>query len=452
MSRSRTSNDGPPGLQREVVRGMSRPALALPVAILGAWVIGTAPADAQVKAPEVVDLPTVVRLVRDASPRLAAERQAIAGAEADRITAGAYPNPTLSYGRFQPRTGQATLFEGTRSEQTTLDLPLLIAGQRSARVEKAERDIEAARARVASGASSLAAEAGAAFVALLAAQEKSALLAIASEDLARMRNIVAGREASGMASRYDVTRLDVELGGIRAKLDESKADISEQAGNLAALLGLPDWRPRAAGSLKPMTLDAAILARARDRASTSPAAIAAIRDETAAQSGVNVARRERWPVPTISAGRAWTTDPYGSANFLGLSIEIPIFDTRRGQLAKAEADAIAATLRRELAQAEVAANLERLSGVIVSREAALQRFERESADKLPALKQMAEDAYRLGRGTILDLLDSTRSRHELQQTRIDLVAALLEAQVRFLATSGDLEKSVGLATPDATRP
>ena len=415
---------------------------------LVACTVASMPAGAQDKPPEVVDLPAIVRLVRDASPRLAVERQAIAGAEANRITAGAYPNPTLSYGRFRPRSGQATLFDGTRQEQTTLDLPLLIAGQRSARVEKAERELEAARARVASGASSLSAEAGAAFVALLAAQEKSTLLAAATDELLRVRNIVAGREASGMASRYDVTRLDVELGGFRAKLDESKADIADRAGNLAALLGLPDWRPQAAGTLKPMALDSVALTHARDRAVTSPAAIAAIRDETAAQSGVEVARRERWPVPSVSAGRAWTSDPYGSANFLGLSIEIPIFDTRRGPLAKAEADAIAATLRRELTQAEVAANLERLARIILSREAGLQRFEREAAARLPALKQMAEDAYRLGRGTILDLLDSTRSRNELQQTRIDLVAALFEAQVRYLATSGDLEKSVGLAAPE----
>ena len=431
---------------------MSRRVLMLPLALVSACAIIAAPAAAQDKPPEVVDLSAVVRLVRDASPRLAVERQAVAGAEASRITAGAYPNPTLSYGRFRPRNGQATLFDGIRQEQATLDLPLLIAGQRSARVDKAEREIEAARARVASGASSLAAEAGAAFVALLAAQEKSALLATANDELVRLRNIVAGREASGMASRYDVTRLDVELGGFRAKLDESKAEISDRAGNLAALLGLPDWRPRAAGSLGPMALDAGTLVRARDRATSSPATVAAVRDETAAQSGVEVARRERWPVPSVSAGRAWTTDPYGSANFLGLSIEIPIFDTRRGQLAKAESDAVAATLRRELTQAEVAANLERLAGVILNRDAALQRFEKEAAAKLPLLKQMAEDAYRLGRGTILDLLDSTRSRQELQQTRIDLVAALLEAQVRFLATSGDLEKRVGLAAPDATRP
>ena len=127
-----------------------------------------APAYAQenMPVPDVVDLPTVLRLVRDASPRLSIERQAVAGAEANRITAGAYPNPTVSYGRFRPSGGQATLFEGSRQEQTTVELPLLIAGQRSARVAKAEREIEAARARVASGASSLAAEAGSAFNAI----------------------------------------------------------------------------------------------------------------------------------------------------------------------------------------------------------------------------------------------------------------------------------------------
>ena len=427
---------------------MTRFSETLPIlsTVLAAVLAAAAPARAQEKPPETVDLPAIVKLARDVSPRLAVERQAIAGAEANRITAGAYPNPTLSYGRFRPRSGQSsTLFDGTRQEQATVDVPLLIAGQRSARVEKAEREFEAAQARVISGTSSLAAEAGAAYVALLAAQEKSTLLSEANGELERLRNIIAGRQASGMSSRYDLTRIDVELGGFRAKLDESKADIADRAGNLAALLGLPQWRPKAAGSLKPMKIESTVLTHARDRAVTSPATVAASRDETAAQSGVEVARRERWPVPSVSAGRAWTTEPYGSANYLGLSVEIPIFDTRRGPLAKAEADAITATLKRELTQAEVAAHLERLAGIISSRESGLQRFEKESASKLPELKQMAEDAYRLGRGSILELLDSLRSRHELQQTRIDLVAALLEAQIRFLATSGDLEKSVGVA-------
>ena len=93
------------------------------------------------------------------------------------------------------------------------------------------------------------------------------------------------------------------------------------------------------------------------------------------------------PTPSVIAGRTWTNDPYGGANYLGLSVEIPILDTRRGPLAKAEADAITATLRRELAQAEVGANLERLANVIAARQSALQRFDQEAAVRLPALDQ-----------------------------------------------------------------
>ncbi|MFM9886505.1 MAG: TolC family protein [Burkholderiales bacterium] len=415
--------------------------------------IGVGPAHAQ-RDPRVaseVDLVTVLRLVRDASPRLSIERQAIADAQANRITAGVYPNPTVSYGRFQPSGSRSTLFEGGRQEQGTVEVPLLIGGQRPARIEKAEREIEAARARVVSGASSLGGEAASAFVALLAAQEKLASLKAGHEELVRLRDIVAGREESGMASRYDLARLDIEVGGLRTKVNEAEADVADQAGMLAGLLGLPNWRPRASGTLAPLKLEGATLTDQHERTLGSPAVIAAMRDEKVAQSGVEVARRERWPALSLSAGRAWTNDPFGAANFVGLSIEIPILDTRRGPLAKAEAEAITAGLRRELAVAEVAANLERYANVIAARESALLRFEKDASAHLPALKQMAEDAYRLGRSSIFELLDSTRSRHDLTQRRIDLMAALLDAQLRYLATSGELERKVGLAPAEPDR-
>lgn len=410
--------------------------LALSLLALGAC---TAFAQNPALPPDVMTLADVLRLARDVSPRLALERQNIAGAEANRIAAGAYPNPTISYGRFRPHGGQPTLFEGSRQEQATIDIPVLIAGQRTARVDKADNDIAAARARVAAGASSLAAEAGAAFVALLAAQEKSALLARTHEELGRLRDIVAGRAELGVASRYDTTRLDVEVGSFRTKFEDAKADIADRAGTLAALLGLPQLRPQASGALAPLALASDHLTSPRDRAANSPAVAAAMQEEKAAQSGVEVAERERWPTPSLSVGRSWTSHPYGAATFLGLSVEIPILDSRRGPVAKAEAEATAARLRREIMQAETAANLERYAGVIAARQTALQRFDSESASRLPALKEMSEQAYRLGRSSIFELLDSTRSRHELQQTRIDLIASLVEAQLRYLSTSGQLE-------------
>jgi len=394
--------------------------------------------------PEVVDLGAVVRLAREVSPRLSVERQAVAGAEANVTIAGALPNPVLSYGRYRPIHNATTLFEGSRQEQGTIELPLLIAGQRSARVEKAERDLDAARARVASGASSLAAEAGGAFVALLAAQDKAALMQSAGEELHRLHDVVAGRASGGMASRYDVLRLEIELAGMATKLEVARADVSDRSGNLAALLGLPDWRPRASGNLRPLPTQ---LVDPKSGARESPAVILANREEQAAQSAIGLAQRERWPVPSVTAGRSWTSEPYGAANFLGLSVEVPIFDNKRGQVAKAEAEARAATLKRQITVAETAANLERYANVIATRQEALQRFSRDVSARLDALNTMAEDAYRLGRTSIFELLDSVRSRHELRQTQIELVSGVLEAQLRYLALRGDLDRAVSGPAP-----
>ena len=326
-----------------------------------------------------------------------------------------------------------------------LDVPIQISGQRSARVARAELEIQAARARVAAGASSITAEAGAAYVALLAAQQTVEQLTAADKELRRLREIVAGREVAGTASRYDLTRLDIEQGVFFARLEEAKADVFDRAGNLAALLGLHNWLPMATGELKPFDMNGAELLAVRGRASSSPAAVAAALGEKVAQGVVEVARRDRVPTPSLSIGRSWTSDPFGAANFLGLSIEIPIFDTRAGPLARAQADAQTARLQKDLAQAEAGANIDRLANIIAARQTALQRFELEAGARLPMLKQMSEDAYRLGRSSILELLDATRSHYEFQRTRVDLVAALLDAQIRLLALNGDLEKAVGEA-------
>ena len=128
-----------------------------------------------------------------------------------------------------------------------------------------------------------------------------------------------------------------------------------------------------------------------------------------------------------------------------MSVEIPILDARRGPQAKAEAQAIQANLRRQLVEAETAANLDRLAQIISHRKTSLEHFDREATQRIAALKQMAEDAYQLGRGSILELLDAVRSRYELQQARVELAAALLEAQVRYLALNGTLEQRLGSA-------
>lgn len=388
--------------------------------------------------PRQITLPQMLRLLAQRSPRLAAERVAIDAAEAERLGAAAYPNPTVSVGRYQPAGGARTVFDASSQSQTTLDLPVLIGGQRKARLDAADQAVEAARAHVGAAGYEAAIRAMESFVALQSAQEKARVLEAAYADVQRLAKVVAERMAGGMASRYEATRADIELASLKTRLDDAYLEQSARASELAAMIGAPGWKPLALGAL-------ASNGTAFDRGTLAAAVkdgnallLAARRDEAAAQAAVRRAQRERIPVPVVSVGRTWTGDPYGAANFVGLSAEIPILDRRLGPVAKAEADLRAAQLRREAIEAELDAELARALDMLAARRATLAQFDRSIGAKLDALRQMSEDYYQLGRGSILELVDATRSRLDSALNGLDVRAQLVTQELRLLALSGKL--------------
>ncbi len=441
--------------------GSVRAATADPPALQGPVVMPAVNAGSRTAVPTEVDLPRVLLLAREASPRLQIEREAVLGAEARRISAGALPNPRVALSRSRPAGGGPTLYDGRNQTDTSVEFPLLLAGQRAARVEAAERWIEAARARVQVSENMLAEEAAVSFLAILSVQERIDTLAQAIERISRIREIVAAREASGLASRYDLARVEVERAALQARLAEQAGDRADATGALAVLLGVPGWSPQAVGSLSrfaergaergaesPGGIDTARpptsgppSATPGDRASIAgahPSIVAAGREERAATAVIDLAQRERWPVPSVGVGRIWTSEPFGAANFLGLSVEVPIFDTRRGPVEQARSEARAAGYRRSLVEAQINASLDRYETVLLRRREALARFDADAGARLPMLQTMAEDAYRLGRGGILEWLDATRTQYEQRLVRVDLLSALAEAQVRLRGAQGVL--------------
>jgi cobalt-zinc-cadmium efflux system outer membrane protein len=388
--------------------------------------------------PERLNLPALLRLVAERSPRLAVERAGIEAAEADRVTAAAIPNPTVSIGRMRPSGGiPNTVVDANRQQQAGVELPVLIAGQRGARVEAAEQGVLGARARVAQAANEIALRAAELFAGLQAAQERAAVLAEAQGEYERAAALVSGRHGSGMASRYDLARVEMEVAGIAVRLSDARADAAEKSAGIAALLGAGGWRPVAEGLLAPAGLKSDLSAW-QPLVAGNPQLLAARREEDIARASVARAERERWPVPVLSAGRTWTSDPFGAANYIGIATEVPIFDTRRGQLEKAQAELRAAERRRAALEAEIAVELRRLLTALELRRATLARFESKVDVRSPELRQMAEDAYRLGRGTLLELIDSARIRVDARVTDIDLRALTVQQELRILALTGGL--------------
>ena len=392
----------------------------------------SAPAWAQL--PNAVTFSELLRIV-ETSPRVAVSQREADMARAEREAAGKLPNPTLSLGRSTPSGGDRTIFDGSSQQQATLDLPVPIFGQRGARVRAADLQVGRAESQVRLTVAETRRLAGLEFVRLMAAQEQLAARRAALGDVERIRGLVAGRQETGMASRYDLARADAELSLARLGLQRALNEVNEHAAAIGALADTPAWRPQPAGTL--VGLNAELGEGDADLAGNP--ALRAARDETAAaEARVEVARRERFPVPSLQLGRTWTSGPFGAANFVGVASEIPILDSRRAQQDRARAEHAATRERERVLSASLNSEFEKQRQALALRREAFARFEREVFERQSAFLEMAESAYRLGRGTLFELLDARRTQLEATLARAELLSSIVEAQLELRSLAGAL--------------
>ncbi len=386
--------------------------------------------------PRAVTMSQLLRIVREKSPRFAAVRTQIGRARAEVVGAGVLPNPRITYGHYQLSSRRNTMFEGKAQEEATLEIPVLIAGQRFARIEAAERRMDATEAGVEAEFAGLIREVWGLFVKLLSGRERVAILDQTAQDMEYLRSLVAGRGQAGSASPYDVLRIGVEARGVKTRLENARSELVGTAGDLGILLGLPEWRPEALGTLAPLGVPADPRRLWASAEQMNPELEAMRRAEAAADAGLEQARRERWPTPSLLVGAAFTDRPYGMTPFAGISVELPIFDRNRGGMARAAAERQTILTERELIASRTRVELERATELLTRRRESRITFEREVLAKLPDLKRMAESSYRLGRGTLLELLDASRSRTEIRLSHIELIQAETEAELDALKASG----------------
>lgn len=380
---------------------------------------------------ETVDLRTVLRFARDASIPVLVEQSNVQVAIAERSEARALPNPTLSYNR-QHQPGRLTNFDSDRAQDWTFEQPLLLGGQRKARMQAASAAIDAASARVTLTRHAVAADVASAYVELLLAQERVAALKAGLDELTGLRDVVEGRRAGGLASDYDVLRVDVEESSWRARVAEAESTLVEKQTALALTLGVANWRPRASGRLEPL------VSQAPDASTPHPGIDLARREESVAAALANVAKRERMPAVSVNVSRFWTSSPYGGTTSIGLAVEMPIFDRRQGAFDKAAAQAGTASLERELAEAKFAAEIDSYTRLVAQRTLGLEDFQRRATTRSSHLNRMAKDAYRAGKSSIAELLDATRSSVELTLAEQELIAVLMDSQLKLESAKGNL--------------
>lgn len=394
----------------------------------GGWVVlllGLSTLPFHVSAQERLGLEDAVRLAREQSPAANALRAQFSLAESEVDLAGVYPNPTLSYSGYGRATGNANAINGTQ-HQAWVDIPLLIAGQHTARRDVAASDVIVAQAELDSALLALEVETRSAFTALLAAQDRVAAMQAALVDLRRLLTLVEARAQAGAQSRYDSERMALEVARLESDLTVALAEQRAAATRLGAAIGRPHTTPVAHGILAANDHHAGAV-------DELPAVRAARARVASANLDVERARAERIPEVTLGLGAYVTTDGDSTSAYAALSIPLPVFNTGSAAVRRAQAASDAAAAEQSAVEQQIQARIAAALGLRTARRHALEAFDRATQTRVAGLLQSAEDAYRLGASPIFELLDAFRTRVDLLLSRIELAAAVAEADINLIA-------------------
>jgi cobalt-zinc-cadmium efflux system outer membrane protein len=346
--------------------------------------------------------------------------------------AAAYPNPELA-ASHEPLSGAGRTYSET---YLNLSQRLQWPGTRSARQSAAQRIAGAAAARLTADSARLAFEVKQAWLAAALAERNAVLLERTTGVFREAERRAEERLREGDISVYDRRRIAVE----RIRYENALAAATLDAANarrMLALLVLPESAElelAAADTLAnaPPALDSArVMALALTRRSEIAAAAAEL---DAARAAVRIARSSRIPDVTATGGYKRQSDGLSGA-FLGLSIPLPIWDRRGGEIDAAEARVAAATARLADAQRRVRNDVARALLAYRSHVAQIAMLgdpQAEAADLLT----IAQVAYEANEMDLIELLDAADALREAQT---------LETRLRteFWTSYFDLERAVG---------
>jgi outer membrane protein, heavy metal efflux system len=370
------------------------------------------------------------------NPSLAAFSWEVRVRDAEALQAGLAPNPDLGL-QVENFAGSDEL-RGFHGAETTISLSQLIelGGKRGRRqtVSLLDRnlagwDYEVARLDVLT-------EVTKAFVAILAAQEKTGL----AEELVRVADQAAAnvsrRVQAGGVSPVEGTRARVEAATSRLDMRIADRNLAAERKRLAALWGSSSPRfTRAVGDLDGAAPPPA-LADLLTRIESNPDIGRWATELERRRADVTLQKSLGVPDLEVGGGFRHLAESSDNALVMGLAIPLPFFNSNQGAQRAARARV---TQGEELKRRAVAAVGSALAITYETLDASREEIAALEGEILPeaetALEQ-AQDAYGKGLFRLTDVLDTQRKVFELRGRRFD-------ALVTYRQSVADIERLIG---------
>ena len=377
-----------------------------------------------------LSLAQLVQTVLDNNPELRSVQQSSVTAQAAVVSAAALPNPKLEWSRGDNKARLASATPGS-VQSMGISVPIEMPALRSARVEAAQAGQRASVHQIAAARNALVAQVKlkAYEVVLREAQAQAAHDAV--KLLEQVHERVRVRVSSGEAARYEIIKADAEL--INARQQEQTAKLLVEQSQLTL-------NRLAAGHL-PTRFDLALsLQDGVDQAKlqslvsqTHPELLQLQSEVERAEAQKQGAKAGRWP--GLELRYAQTREPDIRNHTLGVTVQIPLFDQRRGPIDEAASEAERARLRLEGRRAELEQQMQQARKVLEMAQVRTKALSEGAVREAESALRVAEAAYRFGERGILDVLDAQRVlrtvRADLLEARYQLQSACIELD--FLA-------------------
>jgi cobalt-zinc-cadmium efflux system outer membrane protein len=356
----------------------------------------------------VIDAGDAFRRALATAPALEAARRRTQAADASLRQTGAWANPVLSVsaenvGATRPISGVSGV-EGLEGQALISGL-LPLGGDRGA----ARMGAEALRSEARSLEVGTEADVHVAVVQALAlAVRDEQRLARALEEAAGLESLadaLAAQAERGRASEGEAARAHLAMVSAHTTAAEVAAEAAVTREQLALLIGV------APGTYVSVELPTCRSPSPIPVASTdnqAPEVLAASARLQLATAGVAQRRAARVPdlIPQVGVRRAAGV----SALYLGFSVPLPLFDRGGAGVEAALAEEAAYVAELDRVERSVAAQRESLRQGLEALEAAGARYTPDWALALDQAVLSAEARYRLGEGTLTELLDGRRAR------------------------------------------
>jgi len=405
--------------------------------------------------PARLTLEEALRLANERNPGLAAARNGVEIAEAQRVDARLRPNPAFSFESVGRPPGSRPPAIDDHEYVVRIDQEFETAGRRRLRTQAADAGVSAVEATFRDEQRRLEFEVRRSYFAVVLAKADLEVARAALDEIDKVISLNRARHEQGEISGGEVRRIQVER--LRFVDDGFAAELAlrNARGSLLALLNAPNLGVGfdVVESLNPADSPSPTLqvlpgqAAPLDPTSLRTQALAARPDLLAAQRSVQRADTETrlqraLRTPNITFGGGYSH--LGGLNTVafGVTVPLPAFNRNQGGIARADAERRQAANRAALTATAVLLDVQQAINAVDVARARVNYIEREYLTPSRESRDIVLAAYRLGSADLIDFLDAQRAFRDTLRT---YNRALYEQRVSLFqlaaATGGSAQPS-----------